>query len=175
MAIANPETKSIHSLLSENEARYHVPAYQREYSWQNIQLEDLWDDLEEVLKDDSDEHFFGQIVTNTSENGYEVIDEQQRLITSTLLLASIRNVANHFISDEKYSSQLSDDEKYNARRRVDDIQENYLLASDLTTPILTLPSENDVASFFTTLLLKGNTSDSSNQTEKNLNNAFGRL
>ncbi|MCT4383604.1 DUF262 domain-containing protein [Leuconostoc suionicum] len=172
MAIANPETKSIHSLLSENEARYHVPAYQREYSWQNIQLEDLWDDLEEVLKDDSDEHFFGQIVTNTSENGYEVIDGQQRLITSTLLLASIRNVANHFISDEKYSSQLSDDEKYNARRRVDDIQENYLLASDLTTPILTLPSENDVASFFTTLLLKGNTSDSSNQTEKNLNNAF---
>lgn len=172
MSIANPETKSIHALLSENEALFHIPAYQREYSWQNIQLEDLWDDLEEVLSDDSEEHFFGQIVTNTSENGYEVIDGQQRLITSTLLLASIRDVAKKFTSDQKFSSQLSEDERYSARRKVDDIQENYLLASNLKTPILTLPDENDVASFFTDLLIKGRIVESDNQTEKNLRNAY---
>ncbi|WP_337090367.1 DUF262 domain-containing protein [Leuconostoc pseudomesenteroides] len=172
MSIANPETKSIHALLSENEALFHIPAYQREYSWQNIQLEDLWDDLEEVLSDDSEEHFFGQIVTNTSENGYEVIDGQQRLITSTLLLAAIRDVAKKFTSDQKFSSQLSEDERYSARRKVDDIQENYLLASNLKTPILTLPDENDVASFFTDLLIKGRIVESDNQTEKNLRNAY---
>lgn len=172
MSIANPETKSIHALLSENEALFHIPAYQREYSWQNIQLEDLWDDLEEVLSDDSEEHFFGQIVTNTSENGYEVIDGQQRLITSTLLLAAIRDVAKKFTSDQKFSSQLSEDERYSARRKVDDIQENYLLASNLKTPILTLPDENDVASFFTDLLIKGQIVESDNQTEKNLRNAY---
>lgn len=172
MSIANPETKSIHALLSENEALFHIPAYQREYSWQNIQLEDLWDDLEEVLSDDSEEHFFGQIVTNTSENGYEVIDGQQRLITSTLLLAAIRDVAKKFTSDQKFSSQLSEDERYSARRKVDDIQENYLLAINLKTPILTLPDENDVASFFTDLLIKGRIVESDNQTEKNLRNAY---
>lgn len=172
MSIANPETKSIHALLSENEALFHIPAYQREYSWQNIQLEDLWDDLEEVLSDDSEEHFFGQIVTNTSENGYEVIDGQQRLITSTLLLAAIRDVAKKFTSDQKFSSQLSEDERYSARRKVDDIQENYLLASNLKAPILTLPDENDVASFFTDLLIKGRIVESDNQTEKNLRNAY---
>ncbi|MDM7646577.1 DUF262 domain-containing protein [Leuconostoc falkenbergense] len=172
MSIANPETKSIHALLSENKALFHIPAYQREYSWQNIQLEDLWDDLEEVLSDDSEEHFFGQIVTNTSENGYEVIDGQQRLITSTLLLAAIRDVAKKFTSDQKFSSQLSEDERYSARRKVDDIQENYLLASNLKTPILTLPDENDVASFFTDLLIKGQIVESDNQTEKNLRNAY---
>lgn len=172
MSIANPETKSIHALLSENEALFHIPAYQREYSWQNIQLEDLWDDLEEVLSDDSEEHFFGQIVTNTSENGYEVIDGQQRLITSTLLLAAIRDVAKKFTSDQKFSSQLSEDERYSARRKVDDIQENYLLASNLKTPILTLPDENDVASFFIDLLIKGRIVESDNQTEKNLRNAY---
>lgn len=172
MSIANPETKSIHALLSENEALFHIPAYQREYSWQNIQLEDLWDDLEEVLSDDSEEHFFGQIVANTSENGYEVIDGQQRLITSTLLLAAIRDVAKKFTSDQKFSSQLSEDERYSARRKVDDIQENYLLASNLKTPILTLPDENDVASFFTDLLIKGRIVESDNQTEKNLRNAY---
>ncbi|MCT4378446.1 DUF262 domain-containing protein [Leuconostoc falkenbergense] len=172
MSIANPETKSMHALLSENEALFHIPAYQREYSWQNIQLEDLWDDLEEVLSDDSEEHFFGQIVTNTSENGYEVIDGQQRLITSTLLLAAIRDVAKKFTSDQKFSSQLSEDERYSARRKVDDIQENYLLASNLKTPILTLPDENDVASFFTDLLIKGRIVESDNQTEKNLRNAY---
>lgn len=172
MSIANPETKSIHALLSENEALFHIPAYQREYSWQNIQLEDLWDDLEEVLSDDSEEHFFGQIVTNTSENGYEVIDGQQRLITSTLLLAAIRDVAKKFTSDQKFSSQLSEDERYSARRKVDDIQENYLLASNLKTPILTLPDENDVASFFTDLLIKGRIVESDNETEKNLRNAY---
>ncbi|MGO3411351.1 MAG: DUF262 domain-containing protein [Leuconostoc falkenbergense] len=172
MSIANPETKSIHALLSENEALFHIPAYQREYSWQNIQLEDLWDDLEEVLSDDSEEHFFGQIVTNTSESGYEVIDGQQRLITSTLLLAAIRDVAKKFTSDQKFSSQLSEDERYSARRKVDDIQENYLLASNLKTPILTLPDENDVASFFTDLLIKGRIVESDNQTEKNLRNAY---
>ena len=36
----------VHDLLSpDNPVRYHVPAYQREYSWSRGQWEELFEDL----------------------------------------------------------------------------------------------------------------------------------
>ncbi|CAM3720962.1 DUF262 domain-containing protein [Weissella cibaria] len=170
MSIANPETKSIHALLSEDDAQYHVPAYQREYSWQNIQLDDLWEDLLEAMNHDLDEHFFGQIVTNTSVDGFDIIDGQQRMTTSVLLLAAMRDALEPFIK----STQMTEDERYNARRRFDTINEQYLeSAVNSGRAVLTLPKENNkIAEYFEQIVLKGIVNEADNKTANNLSNAY---
>lgn len=82
----------VHALLShEGNVLYRIPPYQREYSWQKAQWEDLFEDLVES----EGPHFLGTIITvnqtkDTLEgNILQVIDGQQRLTTLTLLLAAV--------------------------------------------------------------------------------------
>ena len=82
----------IHDLLSpENPLAYHVPVYQREYTWSRSEWEDLYNDLEEA----EGEHFLGTIiclnrtVDAVAGGAYELIDGQQRMTTLSLLLAAI--------------------------------------------------------------------------------------
>lgn len=87
--------------------KFVIPNYQRYYSWEENQHQELW---EEVLKsihlDPSNpekppENFFGTIyIGELSDRGtYEVIDGQQRLTTFTLLLFQIRNNLKSILND----------------------------------------------------------------------------
>ena len=74
---------------------YKIPPYQREYSWQKAQWEDLFQDLIEA----DGAHFLGTIITlnQTTDDAVrstvlEVIDGQQRMTTLTLLLAAVYSV-----------------------------------------------------------------------------------
>jgi hypothetical protein len=85
----------VHALLSyESNIVYRVPPYQREYSWQKAQWEDLFQDLVEA----EGQHFLGTIITlnQTTDAVHggvlELVDGQQRATTLTLLLASIYSV-----------------------------------------------------------------------------------
>lgn len=98
----------VHSLIShEANTQYRVPPFQREYSWQKSQWEDLFEDLLEA----DGAHFLGTIIclnatTDAVEaNVLELIDGQQRMTTLTLLLAAV-----HSILDE-HKADLDDDEK----------------------------------------------------------------
>lgn len=82
----------VHTLLShEGNVMYRVPPYQREYSWQKAQWEELFQDLLEA----DGAHFLGTIITlnQTTDAVHggvlELIDGQQRMTTLTLLLAAI--------------------------------------------------------------------------------------
>ncbi|MBB5957411.1 uncharacterized protein with ParB-like and HNH nuclease domain [Saccharothrix tamanrassetensis] len=72
-----------------------VPQYQRSYSW-NVsgerQIDEYWDDLERVAAT-SEEYFLGTVVLSRSSdsNRRTIIDGQQRLATTSMLLAAIRN------------------------------------------------------------------------------------
>jgi len=68
-----------------------IPIYQRGYAWGADQVDDLWNDLMEVIDDDQSDHFFGQIVMNNSEGKQYIIDGQQRLTTTVIFLAVIRD------------------------------------------------------------------------------------
>ncbi|MGD9525494.1 DUF262 domain-containing protein [Pseudonocardia sp.] len=85
----------VHTLLSyEGNLIYRVPPYQREYSWQKAQWEDLFQDLVEA----DGPHFLGTIITlnqttDAVESGVlELIDGQQRATTLTILLAAVYSV-----------------------------------------------------------------------------------
>lgn len=89
--------------LLEGTKQYQVPLYQRTYSWRSAQLERLWADLLQLAEDRATHgsqvtHFLGSLVlAPTPDIGpagvskYLVVDGQQRLTTTTLLLAAIRD------------------------------------------------------------------------------------
>jgi hypothetical protein len=72
--------------------RIAVPPYQREYAWETENVDQLYDDLA-FAKLEGRDYFLGTIVTipRESENILEIIDGQQRLTTTALLLAAIRD------------------------------------------------------------------------------------
>lgn len=68
-----------------------VPPNQREYAWTDNEVTQLFQDYAKAIGDDAD-YFLGTIVTIPRSNGsLEVVDGQQRLATSALLLAAIRD------------------------------------------------------------------------------------
>jgi hypothetical protein len=76
------------------ERRLAVPVYQRSYSWEDEQVEELWDDIASAVDIDAPEYFLGTVVlTGNSADEYDasVIDGQQRLATTSLLLVALRD------------------------------------------------------------------------------------
>lgn len=81
--------------------QFVIPIYQRNYSWTAAQCRQLWADLMRAGRDEKvNAHFIGSIVyverglsSVTSQEALLVIDGQQRLTTSTLLIAAL---AKHF-------------------------------------------------------------------------------
>jgi hypothetical protein len=86
-----------------NGKTYRVPPYQRDYSWQEEQWEDLWNDLLQINKPTGGYHYMGAVVVEAhSENSFVVIDGQQRIATLTILaLAVIRTLENLGDSEEE--------------------------------------------------------------------------
>jgi uncharacterized protein with ParB-like and HNH nuclease domain/predicted transport protein len=84
--------------------QFVIPIYQRNYSWTAMQCRQLWTDLMRAGRDAKvNAHFIGSIVyverglsSVTSQEALLVIDGQQRLTTSTLLIAAL---AKHFESN----------------------------------------------------------------------------
>lgn len=71
--------------------RLQVPPNQRNYSWESNQVEQLLEDLKRAQYEGED-HFLGTLVTIARDgNVLEVVDGQQRLATTTLLLVAIRD------------------------------------------------------------------------------------
>lgn len=71
--------------------RLKVPPYQREYSWTKDEVGTLYNDYSRAKNDNSD-YFLGTIVTikGNRNEPLEIVDGQQRLTTTALLIASIR-------------------------------------------------------------------------------------
>ncbi len=69
---------------------YRVPPYQRDYSWQEEQWEDLWNDIIEMREDRDQRHYMGALVIESiSDREFQIIDGQQRLATLTLLALAV--------------------------------------------------------------------------------------
>ncbi|GAA8506136.1 hypothetical protein KKKH54_14790 [Helicobacter pylori] len=83
---------------------FEIPSYQRGYAWQKEQLEDFWNDLEHVSKLGDKFHYMHSLTLRESENefessAFEIIDGQQRLATSLILLGLLAKTTKN----ENYS------------------------------------------------------------------------
>ncbi len=93
-----PDKRTIGELLSMTTPAIIVPDWQRSYSWQQSQIETFWHDLTEFSERypddnlDGREYFFGSIViVKTNHNQHLLLDGQQRIATSAILLSVIRD------------------------------------------------------------------------------------
>ena len=108
------EEKSIRELyLCNSEVKYVIPLYQRNYSWEKIQIRTLLQDVyDSFQKEPLKVYYLGTLVTFSKETyTYEVIDGQQRLTTILLVLSVLRT-----ISFDEVKSRLS----YIARKRAEE-------------------------------------------------------
>ncbi|MFT2617050.1 DUF262 domain-containing protein [Helicobacter pylori] len=85
---------------------FEIPSYQRGYAWQERQLKDFWNDLEHVSKLGDKFHYMHSLTLRELENefensAFEIIDGQQRLATSLILLGLLAKTTQN--KDPKYS------------------------------------------------------------------------
>ncbi|GAA8665753.1 hypothetical protein KYTH90_13530 [Helicobacter pylori] len=85
---------------------FEIPSYQRGYAWQKEQLKDFWNDLEHVSKLGDKFHYMHSLTLRGLENelessAFEIIDGQQRLATSLILLGLLAKTTQN--KDPKYS------------------------------------------------------------------------
>ncbi|PUD59009.1 DUF262 domain-containing protein [Helicobacter pylori] len=86
---------------------FEIPSYQRGYAWQMRQLKDFWNDLEHVSKLGNKFHYMHSLTLRELENeledsAFEIIDGQQQLATSLILLGLLAKITQH--KDPKYDS-----------------------------------------------------------------------
>ena len=99
----NASAQSMVGLMTNASLRFVVPVYQRPYSWDEEQCEQLWDDIRSVGLRPDDRHFTGSVVWVQdgvmSASGVTprlLIDGQQRVTTLALLLVALADYAkNH--------------------------------------------------------------------------------
>ncbi|MCQ2955486.1 DUF262 domain-containing HNH endonuclease family protein [Helicobacter pylori] len=85
---------------------FEIPSYQRGYAWQKSQLKDFWNDLEHVSKLGDKFHYMHSLTLRKSDDDFgdidfEIIDGQQRLATSLILLGLLAKITQN--KDPKYS------------------------------------------------------------------------
>lgn len=102
-----------------NGKSYQIPIFQRDYSWDRDDWEDLWNDIEEIPNDKT--HYLGYLVLQPISEGEEsfwVIDGQQRLTTLSILALAVTALF------DKWAKEGIDTE--DNKIRFDKITERYL-------------------------------------------------
>ena len=86
------DERTITKILTD-QISYEIPPYQRPYSWEKENVQQLLEDIWEAFEAKEGEYFIGSLITIDRETNkrYEVVDGQQRLTTLNLILARLRD------------------------------------------------------------------------------------
>lgn len=97
----NINKTSIETYLKIPNAKLWIPIYQRKYEWSFENIEDLWQDIKKRTED-GNSHYFGTIaqkqenrLNNSQKESIKIIDGQQRLTTTILLVCAARDILIH--------------------------------------------------------------------------------
>ncbi|EAI0152311.1 DUF262 domain-containing protein, partial [Campylobacter coli] len=107
-----------------NNSIFFIPNYQRDYAWEEKNLDDLWEDLLEAEQAVSDQmgHFLGTIVVSKNSKNpeiYDIIDGQQRITTIFMLRYALnfrtqnsqRNIVYFCDDNDNFRLQVQDENK----------------------------------------------------------------
>lgn len=126
-----------------------IPDYQRIYCWNDNNIKILWNNLKE-MPEGLDYHL-GAIILHRKDDGCDIIDGQQRLVTLTLILRALGYEGNMPLLLQRFKSLEACDNIANAKYVIQeikgwDIDENNKMLknilSHLTFSILLLKSNN---------------------------------
>jgi hypothetical protein len=99
------EKRTLGVVLSNTTPPLRVPEYQRDFSWEEQQITEFWNDLQHF--DETypasniigKEYFLGAAVFVNNQTFHLILDGQQRLATATILLAAIRDKIRDYSGD----------------------------------------------------------------------------
>ncbi|MER6956906.1 DUF262 domain-containing protein [Streptomyces sp. NPDC000618] len=123
--IKQAQRQTLGQLIGANNPIVTVPDdSQRQYAWTKKEVDVFWADIEkfkesrESGRESSEEYFIGPVVTITgdSKQGRSLLDGQQRLTTSTILIAAIRDILWGMRSPEGISTANNIQRDYIARK-----------------------------------------------------------
>lgn len=88
--LLDAKTVNLNDVLGNGKI-YQVPQFQRDYSWEQDNWEDLWNDIEVAMESDS-LHYMGSVVLqNTKSKSFLIIDGQQRFTTLSIITLAVIN------------------------------------------------------------------------------------
>lgn len=106
--MSEPKRTGLLQLLRESSGcQFVIPVYQRNYTWSaDKEVKQYLDDLESVLKGDYSNHFMGIIIylektIDFSSREFSIIDGQQRLTTTFLIIYAVKQLLEHNDDKEK--------------------------------------------------------------------------
>lgn len=110
--LLNTNTVNFLDLLGNGKA-YRVPPYQRDYSWEEEQWEDLWNDLLDMRGRRDDRHYMGALVVEgMSDREFSIIDGQQRLATLSIIVLAVlqrlNTMADSGVEPEKNRGRIAE-------------------------------------------------------------------
>lgn len=129
-----------------NKGKFIIPDYQREYDWEENEINDLLEDLEDIKPDES--YFIGHMVFEGKFTGneFKVIDGQQRITTITIMLSVIRDL---FYSKDLNNLGNGINDKYIFSKDVDNnpfvILENKMPYPILQSYVQSIPKQKDLS------------------------------
>lgn len=95
--IQNTSTENFSTILGSNK-KFVVPKFQRDYSWDTEQWDDLWLDIESMISNHEEDHYMGYLVLQTDDDKiHQIIDGQQRLTTIMILILASMKCIDNFI------------------------------------------------------------------------------
>jgi hypothetical protein len=113
MAVVNlldTKTVNLNDVLGNGKI-YKVPQFQRDYSWDQDNWEDLWNDIA-IVKSSGSPHYMGSVVfQNDGAKEYLIIDGQQRFTTLSILTLAfidrIQKLADDGIEPEANNERVN--------------------------------------------------------------------
>lgn len=115
--LLDTKTLSFNDIIGNGKI-YKVPDFQRDYSWEEDNWEDLWNDIVLINKND-ESHYMGSIVLlDKGDSVYNIIDGQQRFTTLSILSLAIISKLKDLVS--------KDIEKEENTERVDNLMRDYI-------------------------------------------------
>lgn len=119
--LLDTKTVNVNEILGNGKI-YRVPQFQRDYSWDSDQWDDLWNDIE-VAENTKNIHYMGSVVLQSS-NGkdFSIIDGQQRFTTISIIMLAIIDALQKLV--------ISDIEKEQNQERVDILMRQYIGQKD---------------------------------------------
>lgn len=106
----------------KNRGRLKVPVNQREYKWEQKHVDELFHDFSKAISSNGVTYFLGTIVlTGSDEEVPEVVDGQQRLATTTIFLAAVRDYLLPRESEKLIVRSIEDEFLYTIIREQKDV------------------------------------------------------
>jgi hypothetical protein len=99
------EKRTLGVVLSNTTPPLRVPDYQRDFSWEEQQISEFWNDLEHFNQQypgatiNGKEYFLGAAVFVNNQTYHLILDGQQRLATATILLSALRDKIREYNLD----------------------------------------------------------------------------